>query len=99
MDSATSKSRARKTTGQNQKQKVGGTKMATIISNITSLVRQSAGLEPVFRSDDQILEEMKAHNKKAIARSQRLGPKKGQTIFSLKHYITIDKEEPKGGRR
>ncbi len=45
--------------------------------------------EPMFRSDDQIIEDMKRHNSETLSNIS----KEGQTIFTLKHYITLDEEE------
>ncbi len=46
-------------------------------------------VEPMFRSDDQIIEDMKRHNSETLSNIS----KEGQTIFTLKHYITLDEEE------
>lgn len=47
--------------------------------------------EPLFRSDDQILEEMKQRYSDTLKGIR----KEGKTIFSTKHYVTLDTEETK----
>ena len=45
--------------------------------------------EAIFRSDDQILDEMKKHNTDTLRNIRG----EGKTIFSIKHYVTLDTEE------
>lgn len=67
------------------------------MNNVNSLFAPIIGFiaggkpEPIFKSDDMIIEEMKQHNREALSNIR----KEGQTIFTRKHYITLDKEEKK----